>query len=233
MGNGVTKVNDLAFFDAKNIVTFGENSSGSGWGESVLSKTYKIGALTVGPLDNLEGLEAQAANADAKEFTFQVKNQGLILASKLYDLLGQLIDNGFNGGIIEIDGQFIPTTGLTRYSEGSVLSRKYFVTVTVDPNFSIEAIAEGTHPDNIYIGVAYGDRAAAFGDKPLALGENSFVAGNLSRTTIGGNAAFATGYLTSAEAVGAFAAGISTVASGSASHAEGYNTIASGEASHA
>lgn len=233
VGDGVTKINDLAFFDAKNIVVFGENSSGSGWGESILSKTYTIGSLTVGPLDNLEGLEAQAANAGATTLTLQVKNQGLTLASVLYELLGQLIDNGFNGGVIEIGGQFVPTIGLERTTEGSGLSKKYFVTVTIDPNFSIEAIAAGTHPDNIYIGVAYGNRASAFGDKPLALGENSFVAGNLSRTTIGGDAAFAAGYLTSAEGVGAFAAGSSTVASGFASFAEGNSTVASGESAHA
>lgn len=37
IGDGKTNVNDLPFVDAKNIVTFGEASSGTGRGESILS----------------------------------------------------------------------------------------------------------------------------------------------------------------------------------------------------
>ena len=77
VGNGSTKINDLPFVSAETIATLGNSSFGSGWGESLLNKTYIVsdvpllGDVTIGPLTNLDGLktnEAVATNATSIDF---------------------------------------------------------------------------------------------------------------------------------------------------------------------
>ena len=240
VGNGQINVSDLPFVSAETITTIGNGSYGSGWGESMLNKTYTldipvVGETTIGPLTNLDYIKTNGSvSAGATSIDFIIsKYSTLVSASVIYELFTMLIENGFNGGILEINGELIPITGLTQRSEGNILNKKYYVTAQVASGYSvINAIASSVAPTNIYIGAAYGEFSGAFGNKPLALGKDSFVEGNLNRTTISGIAAHAEGYLTSAEAVGAHAEGSNTVASGPASHAEGNNTVASGDNSH-
>lgn len=231
IGDGKTNVNDLPFVDAKNIVTFGEASSGTGRGESILSQTYQIGSLTLGPLDDLDFLTVDELDTTNKTIKFKIGNSGLLTPGTLYSVLERIIENGFNGGILEINNYYIPITDLSGSSTGTII-KTYYVTAILDPAYEMPTLSTGISPTNIFIGVAYGARSSAFGDKPLALGENSFVEGNLSRTTIAGDTAHAEGYLTSAEATSAHSEGSLTLASGAAAHAEGNNTIASGTYSH-
>ena len=219
VGNGQINVSDLPFVSAETITTIGNGSYGSGWGESMLNKTYTldipvVGETTIGPLTNLDYIKTNGSvSAGATSIDFIIsKYSTVVSASVIYELFTMLIENGFNGGILEINGELIPITGLTQRSEGNILNKKYYVTAQVASGYSvINAIASSVAPTNIYIGAAYGEFSGAFGNKPLALGKD---------------------YLTSAEAVGAHAEGSNTVASGPASHAEGNNTVASGDNSH-
>ena len=233
IGDGVTKINDLPFAGAESMLNVGKFATSFGKGSLMSQEELKLGTISLGKISP----SVIFANGDIPvgSSTFPFKITDRVAGAAIDTWLDKFKNTPHNGMVLKIGNNLCPlyVSDETFSISGSIISG-YSGTITFMNGYTTtEAITNGTHVEELYMGVALGDASVAANVRTLALGEASFTEGRMTRTTKNADAAHAEGYLSSAEGEAAHAEGISTIAYGNASHAQGNSTIAYGAHSSA
>jgi hypothetical protein len=233
IGDGSTKVNDLPFVSSESMLTLGKNSVAFGKGSLMSQEEIKIGTVSLGQIS--PSVITASADVPVGSTTFSFKITDRLAGAAIDTWLDKFKDTPHNGMVLKIGNNLCPLYASDEtFTISGNLIQGYSGTIKFMNGYATtEAIANGTHIEEIYMGAAMGEAAMATNVRTLALGDASFAEGRMTRTTKTADGAHAEGYMTSAEAEAAHAEGNTTVASGVASHAQNVGTIASGAHSSA